>query len=115
MRSHYGIFLFVILVAAGVSGCKKKETPAQAASPDATNAQPAANAQAPNQPAPAPAASTETYDAVVTARSIDYLRGQVTRKDWAQARIALKQVEGRPLTPQQRQYVDSLKSQIPNQ
>jgi len=49
----------------------------------------------------------------VTARSIDYLKGQVARKNWPQAREALTTVEARSLTPAQRQYVDSLKAQIP--
>lgn len=99
-----------------LNGCGKKEgppPPAPSAQETQTQAVPPANAPqqtaAPQQQQPAPT----TYDAALTARSIDYLRGQIVQKDWSQARAALKQVESRPLSPEQRQYVDKLKAQIP--
>jgi hypothetical protein len=49
----------------------------------------------------------------VTQRSIDFLKTRVTRKDWQTAREALKQLEKRPLTPQQQQEVNSLKALVP--
>ena len=112
-RSLTGLLAIAFVVWAG--GCGKK-----AASPQQTPApqnaqQDAPPATAPQQAAAPPAASAppETYDATVTVRTIDYLRGQVAQKNWASAREALKRVEERPLSPQQRQYVDTLKAQIP--
>ena len=93
-------------------GCGKKEAPkTSSAPPQPTSAEPAA----PNPPAAAsaPAAPVASYDTQVMARSIDYLKTQVARKNWEQARQALTMVESRPLTPAQRQYVDSLKAQMP--
>ena len=106
----------VLLACAG--GCGKKEKPAQAQSTSAQKSEtdtappPQAPQQATTSGQPPPPAA-QTYDAVVVARSIDYFRGQVAHKNWDQARSALKQVEGYQLTPEQRQYVDSLKAQIP--
>ena len=112
------IGFLIISTAAFLIGCgKKKESqqPSQTTSPAApSQSDPAGAVPAPAGSAPPPAASpTDSYDAVVTARSIDYLQGRVARKDWPQAREALKQVQGRSLTPEQRRYVDSLKAQIP--
>jgi hypothetical protein len=97
-------------------GCGKKQSPPSSPSsqPKSDPAPAAQNAvPAPAPPATAAAAPAESYDAVVTARSIDYFKGQIDRKNWDQARRALAQIEGRSLTPAQRQYVDSLKAQLP--
>ena len=107
-------FLIISAAAFLISCGKKKETQSSQTNSPAAPSQPApaAAAPAPAAPAPPPAAA-DSYDAVVTARSIDFLQGRVARKDWPQAREALKQVQGRSLTPEQRSYVDSLKAQIP--
>jgi len=98
----------------GLVGCGKKETNSQI---QPQSAPPQAASTAPASPAPtspsAPAGAPDSYEAAVTARSIDYLKGQIARKDWPKARRALGQVESRPLTPEQRQYVNSLKAQLP--
>jgi hypothetical protein len=112
------ILCFVAVMLACLSGCGKKETPAaQAATAQKSAPDAAPPPQAPPQQTAAsaqpPPPAAQTYDAVVVARSIDYFRGQVTHKNWEQARAALKQVEGYQLTPEQRQYVDGLKAQIP--
>jgi hypothetical protein len=104
----------VFFLAAGLSGCGKKEAPA----PSQATPQPGQTEQVPDprtatQAVAAPQAAPQTYDATVTVRSIDYLKGQVARKNWPQVRAALKQLEGKSLTPEQRQYVDSVKAQIP--
>ena len=102
-----------ICAAACLLGCGKKQPP-QGPSSQPAQPQPSAAAPAPPNPTAAtPAAPAASYDATVTARSIDYFKGQIARKNWAQARQALIQIEGRPLTPEQRQYVDSLKAQLP--
>jgi hypothetical protein len=105
------IDFLIICTAAFLFGCgKKKEMPQSSQ----TNSPAAPSQSAPAQAVPAPPpASGNSYDAVVTARSIDYLQGQVARKNWPRAREALKQVQGRTLSPEQRSYVDSLKAQIP--
>ena len=110
-------FLALGLVAS-LLGCRKSETKPQT-SPAAGETQarsPASALPAPAPPPPpppgAPAAPT-SYEAAVTARSIDYLKGTIDRKNWSGAQRALTQVESRHLTPEQRQYVDSLKAQIP--
>src|SRR5215467_5257672 len=88
----------------------KPTSAAEASPPTPTaGAAPVAETTAP----PPPPNSTDSYDAVVTVRSIDYLQGLVARKNWARARAALKQVQTRSLTPEQQRYVDSLKGQIP--
>ena len=83
------------------AGVPSQPTPTAAAAPVETAAP------------PPPPNSTDSYEAVVTVRSIDYLQGLVARKNWARARAALKQVQTRSLTPEQQRYVDSLKGQIP--
>jgi len=102
----------------GLVGCAKKETNSQiqpqSAPPQAASTAPASPAPtSPSTPVPAPTGAPDSYEAAVTARSIDYLKGQIARKDWPKARRALGQVESRPLTPEQRQYVNSLKAQLP--
>jgi hypothetical protein len=99
-------------------GCKKKETnsqfPPPSAPPQAASTAPASpDPNPPSTAAPAPPAAPDSYESAVTARSIDYLKGQIARKDWPKAQRALGQVESRPLTPEQRQYVNSLKAQLP--
>src|SRR5436190_15665299 len=94
-------------------GCGKKAAP-QSSQTNAAAVQPqTAPAPVPATTAPSPAANqANSYDAEVTARSIDYLQSQVARKNWPQARLALKHVEERSLTSEQRGHVDSLKAQI---
>ncbi len=102
----------MIVALACMAGCGKKETKPQASS----QSQPSSAAPDPAKspaPATAPAAPANTYEAQVTARSIDYFKGQIAQKNWAQARQALATVEARQLTPAQRQQVDSLKAQLP--
>jgi hypothetical protein len=98
-------------------GCGKKETSqtstSQSGQPQPTSAAPISPNTPSAPPATAAAAPRDSYEAQVTARSIDYFKGQVARKNWPQARQALAAVEARSLTPGQRQYVDSLKTQIP--
>jgi hypothetical protein len=111
-------YLLAVGAAICLLGCRKKETnpqtssqspPAQAASTPSAAPAPVP----PSSPEAAPPAAPDSYEAAVTARSIDHLKGQIVRKDWPKAQRALSQVESRPLTPQQRQYVDSLKAQLP--
>ena len=115
--ANYFPHLLSIGVAACLLGCGKKQPAANASPPAQPNA--SALSSAPNSPVALPAASATpavpaaSPDAQVTARSLDYLKGQIARKNWGQARLALSQLEARPLTPQQRQYMDSLKAQMP--
>jgi len=115
LRNCFTPFL-VFFLAVGLGGCGKKEAPApsQTAQPGQTEQAPDPQVATPSAPAPEAATpSPRTYEATVTVRSIDYLKGQATRKNWPQVRLALKQIEGKSLTPEQRQYVDSIKAQIP--
>src|SRR5947207_15938641 len=86
-------FLALGLVAS-LLGCRKSETKPQT-SPAAGETQagsPASALPAPATPPGAPAAPT-SYEAAVTARSIDYLKGTIDRKNWSGAQRALTQVE----------------------
>ncbi|SRR6266436_6428835 len=107
------VFTMVFLIGCG----KKKETqqPSPSNSPAASpESAPAAGAPAPRLPPPPPEPSpTESNDAMVTYHTILHLRSVVSRKDWPHAAEAVKLVEARTLTPEQRRYVDSLKAQIP--
>jgi outer membrane PBP1 activator LpoA protein len=89
----------VLLAACGKKGADPKAVQPQVA--------PAATAADSSQPPP------PTYDEQVIQRSIDFLKTRVVQKDWVAARDALKQIEKRPLTPQQQQEVNSLKALIP--
>ena len=60
-----------------------------------------------------PSATPSERDMVISERSIDYVQGLITRKQFQQASEALKQVEARPLTAAQRQRVEELKARIP--
>jgi len=105
---------FALCAFVSVVGCKKQTSQSPSSQPKAEPPAAAANsAPAPANPSATPAAPADSPDALVTARSIDYLKGQIARKNWDQARLALSQLESRSLTPAQRQYVDSLKAQVP--
>jgi predicted small lipoprotein YifL len=113
------MLFFAVLALACLTGCGKKETAAQPPASENAQTQSVASPTAPAQQQgaaavpPANAPRPETYDATLTVRSIDSLRTLIVRKDWSYARQTLRQVEARPLTPEQRQYVDKLKAQIP--
>jgi outer membrane PBP1 activator LpoA protein len=105
-RIHAG--LFAVWTSVLLIGCGKK-----GASQNEKAVQPQAAASAPvdgGDTSPPPVA---TYDEQVTQRAIDFLKARVARKEWDTARDALKQLEKRPLTPQQQQEVDRLKALVP--
>ena len=88
----------VLLIGCGKKGANTKTVQPQEAQADAEDA---------SQP------RLPTYDEQVTQRSIDFLKTRVARKDYQTAREAIKQLEKRPLTPQQQQEVNSLKALVP--
>ena len=95
-------FLAVLALAAGCG--KKAETPAT----NSTTTAPAASAD--TTPAPS-AASPET---IVNNRSLAYLRALVERKDYVEARKALKEIDARTFSPAEQKTLDDLKARIPN-
>src|SRR3954463_10017638 len=109
-------FLLALGLVSSLLGCRKHETKPQTSTPP-VEIQAGSPASAPPAPAtassPGAPAAPDTYEAIVTARSIDYLKGTVDRKNWPRAQRPLTQVETRHLSPEQRQYVNSLKAQIP--
>src|SRR5215471_10817149 len=113
MMKRWIILLSIISTGIVLIDCGKKKEAQQSSPPTSAAvsspptptaaAAPAAETTAP----PSAPNSDDSYDAVVTIRSIDYLQGLVIRKNWARAREALKQVQTRSLNAEQKRYVDS--------
>lgn len=99
------------------AGCGKKDAAAPLSETKPAPEVPANNAAVqppPSQAAPASTAPT-SQDAIIAERGLAYLRGLVARKDYAQAREALKMFNGRTLTPAQQKTFNDLKAQVPAQ
>jgi hypothetical protein len=54
-------------------------------------------------------------DVVVAARTLEFAQHQITRKNFAKAREALATLDVNQLTPQQKQWADKIKAQLPPQ
>lgn len=97
----WGTALLLGLTGLVLCACKREES-----GPQRVESQP------PEAIETVPAQPTEA-DIMAAQRTLDFVQGLLARKEYEQARQALAELQGRPMSPAQRQLVEHLKAQLP--